>query len=1125
MDKDKLICPPADKGAAESLSVLQTAFYEVKKRLAAPAADTAPLINLLIEHNRITCDTLLKRENHFKYLPFIKPYPTWEEILDLVADGAECGAKEYTSAMLFSIPPSCGKSATAIYLTTYLTAIYAAQKQYAKETGEEPQKVSAPADDNNASAKTVCWPRSLPLLLTADNLRDGQKITTAIARILGFADNYFTSPEALVTWVTSTLLSGYELTSFTLILDDPFALSTPASRTELEQLIKAAGHSRLFKIVLLSGHIPENFGLTCAKYLHHAHHKTPLFGESKKPLFLRLPGIAPLDLRRLLKNLGNKIGDAAPDALSAPWAMSYYYWLCNTFPQIMPKPFSSPLSLIGELESVLKNADIEAYEALKTLLNEINCANGNLFSDFSKPETTTAAEKLCSLGLLNKTDDGYRFFVAAIPEVLLYRRGRYPKTSKLLLYELAEEVKKAPLTNSPDLAKYLQQDPAGLAEAFIELAAEIGAGEGGYGQRIYEQILTILQNTALAGPVREGADFCYKLAERLALMEKTAIAASCYKTAAALAQTLADKDFLYAALYLDALSSKCRLHLAAGNIERAGATFAPAATYFNKLDLQLKLKTPLKNSYLKLMLSSLAITGRSYEAATLATAGTIFEICAAADLEPTLKIEALITAAIAFEAEEALSDAIASWERLKDFLTESQELPERDLYLFWANMALKRLKKEEPNKEEAAALSQEFHRFEQENAPFDYRLLPLAMETALNSSLNIPGDFRDITQRLKERLFNEITVQMVPGYATVPEAISENSLGLLLKNSGQNNMARLFCLNALALYKHYLITSPRTPIHIKNFSVFYYNLGVLYSAMGLFSLSGTTYAHSLKWRLLLCGINGAVAKEPEYKRDLALCYNVLGVLSFNCAFFREALEFYNEATAILEPLAEKVKGGPGPLADDLATIYQNKAVTEQENDKPDKGAEAYFAALQWLNKSSQKAEKRDEARHRIAIALNTCGLRIHSGGKSREGLLACRLALELATELTAIYPHNLLYLTTKCGILCASAAILRQLGKNDEAKKQEDEAISLLTRQIKAFPRARELRYSLANVYLTMSRTSMHRYGPLSPKELCMKAEHILTFLLLEDPANEHYLQTLADCKQIARSYGLKSNA
>ncbi len=1166
MGQDKLVCPlcqlalPADFSAhscpycgfplgtfpresenvAESLSALQSAFIEVKKQLAALPADTGPFINLLIEHNRLTCDNLLARENHFKYLPFKQPSPAWEEILDLIAGGCECGAKEYTSAMIFKVPPSWGKSATAIYLTTYLTNIYAEQKKYLKSAALETTKVtSAAGTDGASSEKTICWPKSLPLLLTADHLANGPQITTLMARIFGFQDGYFTSPEALVTWITSTLLHSLDYTVFTLILDDPYPVSSPAW-LELEQLIKAAGHTKFFKIVLFSRDLPENFAASSQKYLHHALYKPIGFNEPKKPLFLTLPNIALLSLTAAIEELEAGLGQLGIRplpvswslALPAPWALSYYHWLRRTFPQKALPLLTNLFTLISALPALLKDEDQTAYEALETILSSLAPIDALNTAAPVVIEDSIEAQKLGTLGLLNRCGSGWRFFIAPIPEILLYTRGKYPKESKWLLYQLLaaaqqEQVNnQTPIKEIPELASYLQNNPQGLMQAFIELAAEIVFLGSGQSSIIY--LLTTLANSCGPDLATDSAAFCYNLANHFCALAQPDIAYFCYKTAASSGQKIAPPlNNQIGVWQFLALSAACRLDLERGNSERADLHLAMARESYEHLTPDEKLLSAVKNGYLHLMRSAFGLAVR-HSNQMLPVASTILELSQDGAITPFLKIEAIITSAIAFEYENHNNLAIDAWQQLENFLTNERATNlNTKLYLLWAQSARYRLQILEnlaPQNETTSAQSliERFKQLELDLAPFDYRLLPLAMEMALVATLAANNSLAPINQRFIERLLAEVSMQMVPGSATIPEAIGENSLGLMMKNSGQNTIARLFCLNALALYKHHLFKMPKTPIHIKNFSVFYYNLGVLYSAMGAFALSGTTYAHSLKWRILLNKTSITSKNEAEYKRDLALGYNVVGVLSFNCGFFKEAEDFYEEAITILESIAK----GPKEqiMANDLATIYQNMAVTNQESEKTQEAVSAYFAALQWLNKGREKGEKQDEARHRIAIALNTCGLRIHTKGQSREGLLACQLALELAKELTAKYPNKLLYLTTNCGILCASAAILRQLGKNEAAKKQEEDALALLQSKIKEYPEAKELRYSLANIYLTMSRTSLHRYGPLSPKELCAKAEQILAFLLIEDPENEHYLQTLADCKQMARSYGAKSS-
>lgn len=266
-----------------------------------------------------------------------------------------------------------------------------------------------------------------------------------------------------------------------------------------------------------------------------------------------------------------------------------------------------------------------------------------------------------------------------------------------------------------------------------------------------------------------------------------------------------------------------------------------------------------------------------------------------------------------------------------------------------------------------------------------------------------------------------------------------NSRGILLKELGRRNDARVALRQAVALFEELVTAFPAKPDYRQDLAMSHNNLGVLFTEEGQRAEAAQAFraAHAAYQFLTT-----AYPNVRDYRRDLAMSYNNLALL-WDKSHADDAESDFRHAIDIAEKLAADF-----PLEreyrSNLAASHNNLGNLLARLGRTDAAETSFRQAIAREQKLADDSPTVPEYRRALAAAHNNLGLLLASVGRQSEADRAYRYALTHYERLVTEFPARSAYVVQLGNCYANLGQMVRDQGQPAAALPWFDKAIQAL---------------------------------------------------------------------------------
>lgn len=255
-----------------------------------------------------------------------------------------------------------------------------------------------------------------------------------------------------------------------------------------------------------------------------------------------------------------------------------------------------------------------------------------------------------------------------------------------------------------------------------------------------------------------------------------------------------------------------------------------------------------------------------------------------------------------------------------------------------------------------------------------------------------------------------------------------------------------------------------------------------------------------------------VARQPgvaAHRRNLALCWNNIGLLLARAGKTAEAEAAYTEAIGAQRQLADDV-----PAADaaeyrgDLAASYANLGLLAQETGRIDLADRSYRTAIKIQEEVARALPDRADCLGKLAVSYNNLGF-LFSKTDPAEAERCYGRALAIQGELVKKHPDQSGYRSDRALCYNNLGVIQTHLGRFDEARESYRAAIAIQQPLVRKAPSVIQYRRDLSVSYNNLGRLESQSQQPAEASKSFEQAREILDELVRDYPDELSYRSSL----------------
>ncbi len=276
---------------------------------------------------------------------------------------------------------------------------------------------------------------------------------------------------------------------------------------------------------------------------------------------------------------------------------------------------------------------------------------------------------------------------------------------------------------------------------------------------------------------------------------------------------------------------------------------------------------------------------------------------------------------------------------------------------------------------------------------------------------------------------------------------------------GEFKLAESAMYDALAIRKQLVDDFPNRTNYRRDLALSYNNLGVLLRNTGRHKEAEVAYQNALAIRKQL---REDIPSLAEVRQDLAATYTNLGIVLFDMGQFTEAETAHREALALRRQLMAEFPRGSPLYRQDIAASHGNLGVLLSATGRLKEAEEAYREDLAVLKQLVADFPNRTDFRHDLATSHYNLGLLLYTTGQPDKAEEAFGHALVIQKKLAAEFPNRPDFRHELARCLGELAKLLGETGRPKEAEAGYDNAAAITRQLASEFPRRPEFHQDLA---------------------------------------------------------------
>jgi tetratricopeptide (TPR) repeat protein/tRNA A-37 threonylcarbamoyl transferase component Bud32 len=331
-------------------------------------------------------------------------------------------------------------------------------------------------------------------------------------------------------------------------------------------------------------------------------------------------------------------------------------------------------------------------------------------------------------------------------------------------------------------------------------------------------------------------------------------------------------------------------------------------------------------------------------------------------------------------------------------------------------------------------------------------------------------------------------------------------VSLMRHRLGELQEAEAAYREAIKLQQQLAAEFPNRPEFRQDLAISHNNLGVLLRDTGRLKEAEAAHRDALAIRKQLAA---EFPNRPDYRHELATSHANLGILLYQTGRLAEAEAALRYAVAMFKQLAAEFPNRP-EFRQDLARNHNNLGNLLSAIGRPKEAEEAYREALAIRKQLAAEFPNRPDYRHELARNHNNLGNLLSAIGRPKEAEEAYREALAIRKQLAAEFPNRPDYRQDLAMGLNNLGIFLYETGRPKEAEKAHREALAIRKQLAAEFPNRPDYRQDLAISHYNLGVLLGVTGRPKEAEEALREALAIRNQLAAEFPDVTDYRQELA---------------